>query len=263
MCLVIFSHVCTYTIVYKMKSTIFNHVCMWPPTTKAHCYCRGVRVLRVGLLAGEYRSMRLTSSGGALLTSAANVRLLQLVASIAMLLFTTSTLVRAAGLVHGGTAMCTASALCVETNAMPTINYTIKHTVHAHCQVHKQSQSTHPTQTTEPTQTTHPTQTTPITCCTGAHSGAHPLARSPLVCHHHTHHRCACCPRVRLLPQCNHVNTVGFGDVVVRSTLGRMVVLALILVGVVLIPVQAGQLYSQLAARRVLLGRLENATYYV
>lgn len=55
---------------------------------------RGVRVLRVGLLAGEYRSMRLTSSGGALLTSAANVRLLQLVASIAMLLFTTSTLVR-------------------------------------------------------------------------------------------------------------------------------------------------------------------------
>lgn len=48
--------------------------------------------------------------------------------------------------------------------------------------------------------------------------------------------------------------TVGFGDVVVRSTLGRMVVLALILVGVVLIPVQAGQLYSQLAARRVLLG---------
>lgn len=59
-------------------------------------------MLRVGLLAGEYRSMRLTSSGGALLTSAANVRLLQLVASIAMLLFTTSTLVRSAG--DGGNA---------------------------------------------------------------------------------------------------------------------------------------------------------------
>ncbi len=50
------------------------------------------------------------------------------------------------------------------------------------------------------------------------------------------------------------LTTVGFGDVVVRSTLGRMVVLALILVGVVLIPVQAGQLYAQLAARRVQLG---------
>ena len=50
---------------------------------------------RIGLLSGEYKAMRLTSNGGALLTSAASVRVFQLIASVGMLLFTTSTLVRA------------------------------------------------------------------------------------------------------------------------------------------------------------------------
>lgn len=47
---------------------------------------------------------------------------------------------------------------------------------------------------------------------------------------------------------------VGFGDVVMSSVLGKAVVLGMICVGVVLIPVQTSQLYSQLTARRVALG---------
>jgi len=50
------------------------------------------------------------------------------------------------------------------------------------------------------------------------------------------------------------LTTVGYGDVVVSSTLGKAAVLAMICVGVVLIPVQTSQLYSQLTARRVTLG---------
>ena len=50
------------------------------------------------------------------------------------------------------------------------------------------------------------------------------------------------------------LTTVGYGDVVVVSLLGKAAVLAMILVGVVLIPVQTSQLYSQLTARRLTLG---------
>lgn len=50
------------------------------------------------------------------------------------------------------------------------------------------------------------------------------------------------------------LTTVGYGDVVAISPLGKAAVLAMILVGVVLIPVQTSQLYSQLAARRLTLG---------
>ena len=49
---------------------------------------------------------------------------------------------------------------------------------------------------------------------------------------------------------------VGFGDVVMTSPLGKAVVLGLIGVGVVLIPVQTSQLYSQLTARRMTLGKI-------
>lgn len=50
------------------------------------------------------------------------------------------------------------------------------------------------------------------------------------------------------------LTTVGFGDVVAISAIGKFAVLAMILVGVVLIPVQTSQLYAQLTARRVTLG---------
>ncbi len=50
------------------------------------------------------------------------------------------------------------------------------------------------------------------------------------------------------------LTTVGYGDVVVSSLLGKVAVLGMICVGVVLIPVQTSQLYAQLTARRVTLG---------
>ena len=49
-------------------------------------------MLRISLLAGEMRSMHLSSSG-ALLSGAASIRLYQLVASVLTLLFTTSAIV--------------------------------------------------------------------------------------------------------------------------------------------------------------------------
>ncbi len=52
------------------------------------------------------------------------------------------------------------------------------------------------------------------------------------------------------------LTTVGYGDIVAISPLGKAAVLAMILVGVVLIPVQTSQLYSQLTARRLTLGAL-------
>ena len=48
--------------------------------------------MRLSLLAGELNSMHLSSSG-ALLSGAASIRLLQLVASVLTLLFTTSSIV--------------------------------------------------------------------------------------------------------------------------------------------------------------------------
>ena len=47
---------------------------------------------------------------------------------------------------------------------------------------------------------------------------------------------------------------VGFGDMVPQTFVGRFAVLVMICVGVVLIPVQASQVYNQLQARRVTLG---------
>ena len=54
---------------------------------------RALRVLRISLLAGELRTVHLSSSG-ALLSGAATVRLFQLVASVLTLLFTASSIVR-------------------------------------------------------------------------------------------------------------------------------------------------------------------------
>jgi len=53
---------------------------------------------------------------------------------------------------------------------------------------------------------------------------------------------------------------VGYGDVVAQSDLGKLAVLAMICVGVVLIPVQTSALYAQLTARRVTLGAAPGRT---
>ena len=58
---------------------------------------RALRVTRISLLAGELKSMHLSSSG-ALLSGAASIRLYQLVASVLTLLFTTSAIVSARSL---------------------------------------------------------------------------------------------------------------------------------------------------------------------
>ena len=50
------------------------------------------------------------------------------------------------------------------------------------------------------------------------------------------------------------LTTVGYGDVVATTFLGKAVVLAMICLGVVAIPVQAAQVYAELSARRVVLG---------
>ena len=51
------------------------------------------------------------------------------------------------------------------------------------------------------------------------------------------------------------LTTVGYGDMVPTTTLGKVAVLTMICVGVVVIPVQTSQVYSQLTARRVTLGK--------
>lgn len=52
------------------------------------------------------------------------------------------------------------------------------------------------------------------------------------------------------------LTTVGYGDVVVRSMAGRLIVLVFMAVGVVLIPVRTSQLWGQLASRRITAGTL-------
>ena len=123
---------------------------------------RALRVLRVSVLAGELGSMHAASSG-ALLASAASVRLFQLVASVATLLFTGAAVIN-----------------LVEKMPFHDALYFVTTTL----------------------------------------------------------------------------ATVGYGDVVVASAAGKAAVILMILVGIVVIPVQSGQLYQQLAARRVTLGPL-------
>ncbi|EFJ43388.1 hypothetical protein VOLCADRAFT_106827 [Volvox carteri f. nagariensis] len=52
------------------------------------------------------------------------------------------------------------------------------------------------------------------------------------------------------------LTTVGYGDVVVKTTAGRLIVLVFMAVGVVLIPVRTSQLWAQLASRRITAGTL-------
>ncbi len=50
------------------------------------------------------------------------------------------------------------------------------------------------------------------------------------------------------------LTTVGYGDVVVKSPLGKLAVLVMMAVGVVLIPVRTSQLYKQVASQRITAG---------
>ena len=124
---------------------------------------RSLRVLRVGLLGGELRSLHLSTKRGASLSAGANFRLFQLGASIASLLFMTTSVI----------------AIVEQMTFHKALYFTI-----------------------------------------------------------------------------TTLTTVGYGDVVPKTFLGGLVVLAAICVGVVLIPVQATQFYTELNARRVVRGTL-------
>lgn len=125
---------------------------------------RALRLLRLTLLTGNLPSMKLSRS--ALLSGAFNVRLLQLTASVAALLFTASSII-------------------------------------------------------------------------------HVLERLPF--------------HDALYFVTTSLTTVGYGDVVVRSVLGKLTVVAMILVGAVIIPVRFSQLYSQMSVRREAVGPLPSA----
>ncbi|RMZ57560.1 hypothetical protein APUTEX25_001760, partial [Auxenochlorella protothecoides] len=122
---------------------------------------RSMRVMRIGLLASELSSLHLSTKRGAWLAAGANFRLFQLIASIFILLFTTSSVIQ-----------------LVERIPFDQALYLVLTTL----------------------------------------------------------------------------TTVGFGDIVAYTILGRLVILVMICVGVVLIPVQAAQLYSELASRRMVQG---------
>ncbi|GAB4817363.1 hypothetical protein N2152v2_004409 [Parachlorella kessleri] len=124
---------------------------------------RSMRVLRIGLLASELRSLHLSTSRGGLLYVGTNFRLFQLLAAVFMLLFTTTAIVQ-----------------IVERMPFHQAMYFVLITL----------------------------------------------------------------------------TTVGYGDVVATTFLGKAVVLATICLGVVAIPVQAAQVYAELSARRVVLGTL-------
>jgi voltage-gated potassium channel Kch len=124
---------------------------------------RSMRVMRVGLLGAELRSLHLSTKRGGWLTAGANFRLVQLATSVLMLLFV-------------------ASAIIQVVEQMPF------------------------------------------------HKAMYLVATT--------------------------LSTVGYGDVVATSLLGRAAILAMIALGIVLIPVQAAAFYSEVNARRVVRGSL-------
>lgn len=124
---------------------------------------RSMRVMRIGLLGAELRSLHLSTKRGGWLSAGANFRLVQLATSVLMLLFVASAIIQ-----------------IVEQVPFHKALYFVATTL----------------------------------------------------------------------------STVGYGDVVAKSMLGRAAVLAMIAVGIVLIPVQAAAFYSEVNARRVVRGSL-------
>ncbi|KAL4423371.1 hypothetical protein ABPG77_004302 [Micractinium sp. CCAP 211/92] len=129
---------------------------------------RSMRVLRVGLLSSELRSLHLSTRRGGWLSAGTNFRLFQLLTSVLILLFTTSSVIQ-----------------IVERMPFHQALYLVVTTL----------------------------------------------------------------------------TTVGFGDVVAQTFLGKAVVIATICVGVVTIPVQAAQLYAEFTARRVVRGSLPSGDW--
>ncbi len=79
--------------------------------------CRAFRMMRIGLLAGDLRTMH-RSSTGALLSGAASVRVFQLVASVLTLLFTTSSIVSAGPCVPSTVRLCQLAIMrCLSTSS--------------------------------------------------------------------------------------------------------------------------------------------------
>ncbi|PSC70953.1 transcription factor MYB44-like isoform B [Micractinium conductrix] len=129
---------------------------------------RSMRVLRVGLLSSELRSLHLSTRRGTWLSAGTNFRLFQLLTSVLILLFTTSSIIQ-----------------IVEKMPFHQALYLVVTTL----------------------------------------------------------------------------TTVGFGDVVATSFLGKAVVIATICIGVVAIPVQAAQLYAEFTARRVVRGSMPSGDW--
>ncbi|PRW44899.1 Potassium channel subfamily T member 2 isoform A [Chlorella sorokiniana] len=129
---------------------------------------RSMRVLRVGLLSGELRSLHLSTRKGAFLTSGTNFRLFQLICSVFILLFSTASVIQIA-------------------ERMPF------------------------------------------------HQAVYLVVTT--------------------------LTTVGFGDVVAQTMLGRAVIILTICFGVVAIPVQAAQLYAEFTARRVVRGSVPSGDW--
>lgn len=83
---------------------------------------RSMRVLRVGLLSSELRSLHLSTRKGGALSAGANLRLFQLLNSVLILLFTTSSVIQivekipfdqALYMVRSGPALCWCVCGCV------------------------------------------------------------------------------------------------------------------------------------------------------
>ena len=190
-------------------------------------------MLRISLLAGEMRSMHLSSSG-ALLSGAASIRLYQLVASVLTLLFTTSAIVRLQLLTKASLLHCERSQFpptCLScTQEVPCLYRAV---LHNYC-----AQDAHMAGT--PIMQLDSLPGSAASCSGWVLLQVHLVERIPFF--------------DALYFVTTTLTTVGYGDVVAVSVLGKAAVLAMILVGVVLIPVQTSQLYSQLTARRLTLG---------
>ena len=202
-------------------------------------FCRAMRVMRISLLAGQLQMLHLRS--GALLSNLATLRLLQLIASVLALLFTTASIVRR----PASHSLCMPEQGChqwIHMNAYPCqrlISWSPDVCKATTCASVKATPPcvlfilTVQVNEWQPSRHVQETQFCDIL-------QVHLVERVPW----HT----------ALYFTVTTLTTVGFGDVVVTSLVGRIAVVAMICVGIVVIPVQTSQLYSQLSSRPVILG---------